>query len=265
MHIYILPQCSTTAAKVLNPAGTAAQSQRPRCAISRGILNYSPKAILCADAHVDATRFKALATLDGDFALEYVEDAENADWVLESINTAIQAVMDSDGTDIDTVVGKYIDIPSAIDYYNYTVNENADDGIDKNYILVTFDGVKWYFSAYDRDTVYGLCWNGKSFTSPEGGVTYARFAKTHALMNLIYTYKRPELKARAIELRNGVMSEANIATLFTNYATGFPAAVLAKNAERWPLLRSTNSSNLAQILNWYRLRRLYLDPLVDGM
>lgn len=39
MHIYILPPCSTTAARVLNPAGMTAQSQRSRCAISRGILN----------------------------------------------------------------------------------------------------------------------------------------------------------------------------------------------------------------------------------
>jgi hypothetical protein len=38
-HIYILPQCSTTAARVLNPAGMDAQFERLRCAISRGILS----------------------------------------------------------------------------------------------------------------------------------------------------------------------------------------------------------------------------------
>lgn len=37
-HIYILPQCSTTAARVLNPAGMDAQFERLRCAISCGIL-----------------------------------------------------------------------------------------------------------------------------------------------------------------------------------------------------------------------------------
>jgi len=39
MHIYILPQCSTTAASVLNSAGMDAQFARSCCAISRGILN----------------------------------------------------------------------------------------------------------------------------------------------------------------------------------------------------------------------------------
>ena len=40
-HIYILPQCSTTAARVLNPAGMDAQFERLRCAISCGILIIS--------------------------------------------------------------------------------------------------------------------------------------------------------------------------------------------------------------------------------
>ena len=38
MHIYILPPCSTPAARLLNPAGTDAQSQRSRCATLGGIL-----------------------------------------------------------------------------------------------------------------------------------------------------------------------------------------------------------------------------------
>ena len=40
-HIYILPQCSTTAARVLNSAGMDAQFERSRCSISRGILNFT--------------------------------------------------------------------------------------------------------------------------------------------------------------------------------------------------------------------------------
>lgn len=38
IHIYILPPCSTTAARMLNPARMSAQLERLRCAISRGIL-----------------------------------------------------------------------------------------------------------------------------------------------------------------------------------------------------------------------------------
>ena len=224
----------------------------------------NPKAILCADVHSNATKFKALATLDGDFELEYVEDENNADWVLTSINTAIQAVMNSNGSDLDTTVGQYIDIPSAIDYYIHTVDENADDGTDKNYILVTFDGVKWYFSAYDRDTVYGLNWDGKSINYPLAGIDYANYAEIHQLMHLIYMYARPALKARAVELRQRIKAEYNVANVFTNFAAGIPSEVFAQNAKRWPLLRSTSVSNTAQILNWYRLRRASLDARIDA-
>lgn len=226
----------------------------------------SPKAILCADAHTDATKFKALATLNGDFELEYVEDENNADWVLPSINAAIQAVMSSDGSDLDTTVGRYIDIPSAMDYYIHTVDENAEDGTDKNYILVTFDGVKWYFSAYDRDTVYGKYWNGQKFTSPASPyVTFAGYASAHRMMHLIYTYKTSELKARAVELREGVKSEANVATVFSNFIGSIPSQILDEDVRKWPTIPTTSASGLDQILNWYRLRRQVIDAEIDAM
>ena len=226
----------------------------------------SPKAILCADAHTDATKFKALATLNGDFELEYVEDEDNADWVLTSLNRAIQAVMDSDGSDIDTTIGQYIDIPSAIDYYIHCVNESADDGISKNYILVTFDGVKWYFSAYDRDTTYGIQYDALKFhRNPTGGITFVIAANTNRMFELIYANKKSELKARAVKLNEQVTSEFNVYYVFINFCAGIPAELLAQNCRRWPLLRATSVSDVHQILNWYRMRRPVLDKLIDAM
>lgn len=225
----------------------------------------NPKAIVSADTHCDATKFKALATLDGDFKLEYVEDENNSDWVLTSLNTAIQAVMNSDGTNIDTIIGQYIDIPSAIDYYIHTVDESANDGTSKNYILVTFDGIKWYFSAYDRDTTYGLYWTGETITYEGGGINFVRYAEVHKLMELIYNNKRADLKTRAIQLRKSVKSENNVANVFTKFIGQIPAAIYEQNTKRWPRLRSTSISNIEQILNWYRIRRSYLDTLIDAM
>lgn len=227
----------------------------------------NPKAIVCADAHTDATKFKVLATMNGDFELEYVEDEDNADWVLISLNRAIQAVIDSDGSDIDSVIGQYIDIPSAIDYYIHTVNESADDGTSKNYILVTFDGTKWYFSAYDRDTTYGIQYDGKKFHKnvTSGSIHFERYAGIHKLMELIYNHKKTELKNRAIQLNNNITSEFNVYDVFVNFIAGIPAELYAQNCKRWPLLRSTSASNLDQILNWYRMHRAYLDKLIEEM
>lgn len=225
----------------------------------------SPKAILCADKHVDATNFRGLANLTSDFELEYVEDEDNADWVLTSLNTAIQAVIDSDGSDLDAKVSQYIDIPSAIDYFIHAVHESATDCTDKNYILVTFDGVKWYFSDYDRDSTYGLYWDGTQIVTPIDGVRYTTYGSSHRVMKLIKENKATELKARAVELRNGVLSEANVATVFYNFAGSIPAEVYAQNCKRWPLLRNTSVSNVEQILNWYRMRMAYIAPLTDAL
>lgn len=225
----------------------------------------SPKAILCADKHVDATNFRGLANLTSDFELEYVEDEDNADWVLTSLNTAIQAVIDSNGKDLDTTVSQYIDIPSAMDYFIHAVHESATDCTDKNYILVTFDGVKWYFSDYDRDSTYGLYWDGTQIVTPIDGVRYTTYGSSHRVMKLIKENKATELKARAVELRNGVLSEANVATVFYNFAGSIPAEVYAQNAKRWPLLRCTSVSNVEQILNWYRMRMAYIAPLTDAL
>lgn len=221
----------------------------------------TPKAIVSADMHCDATKFKALATMNGDFKLEYVEDENNVDWVLPSLNRAIQSVIDGH---VDTV-GQYIDLPSAIDYYIHTVDENAADGTSHNYLLVTYDGVKWYFTAYDRDTTYGAHWDGKEFYSPAfANVTFAGYAGDNTLMWLIYTYKKADLKVRAIELRDGIKSVANVATVFSNFTKDIPSRVFDEDVRKWPTIPSTSASNLAQIVSWYIIRRQIIDKEIDG-
>ena len=71
MHIYILPQCSTTAASVLNSAGMDAQFERSCCAISRGILSDpSSKQIIRYDLSTEEiVRTKARTNDCSDFVV----------------------------------------------------------------------------------------------------------------------------------------------------------------------------------------------------
>lgn len=226
---------------------------------------YAPKAFASANTHAESTQFKGLATMDGDFDIEYAEETTSedgttsTDWVKDSLNKAIQAVMDSDGTDLDATVGQYIDIPSAIDYYIFACYEKLTDGTDKNYLLVTYDGVKWYFSAYDLDTCLGLQWDGRTFDSPGAGVTFANYAAKHRLMELLWANKKADLIARAQKLRKNALSEVNLCNVFTKFTARIPAALLEANIHRWPLLRSTTPNNIAQIKDWYRLRCIAMD------
>lgn len=223
----------------------------------------SQQAIVCADKYVDATSFKALAVLDGsDFELEYSSD-DQSEWVKTSLNRMIQAVMDSDGTDLDTNVAKYIDIDSAIDYIIHTVLIEAADCIQKNYILATYDGIKWFFSAYDMDSTFGLHWDGKDFSHLESVPTFQTWTG-NKLMNLLWTKKRDTVNARYAQLRANAMSEHNVAYTFWNFGCLIPKSILLKDVEKWTSIPSTSVNDIHQILTQYRLRCMLADEWIKG-
>lgn len=228
------------------------------------------QAILCADSQNSACVFKALATLqdsngDGstdDFDVEYVSNEDDDSWLLPSLNNLISAVMNSDGTDLDTTVAQYLDWDSAIDYYIFCALVGGTDMVAKNYLLATYDGVKWFFSAYDMDSTHGMWWNGKSFFRPNESPTIN--ANGHRVMELIRTYKKDELKARYEALRANVMSEANLFLEFTNWGAKLPTPILVEDAKKWSV-PSSNASNTAQILNWYRMRVAFIDKQIENL
>ena len=182
--------------------------------------------ILCAD-HSTATQFKGEATLAGetDFEIEYITDESNTAWAVTSVNRLINACINSNGGDLDTTVAKYLDWESAIDYYILVALLDGMDMTDKNYILATYDGVKWFFSAYDMDSTYGLKWDGSYFSKASYGdhTSFVNYANKHRVMELIKRFKTNALKARYAELRAGVLAEDNIAREFERFACFIPS------------------------------------------
>lgn len=223
------------------------------------------EAILCADSEDDVTCFKAPATLDGDFDIEYITDENDTAWAVESINRAINACINSDGSDIDTVIAQYIDIDSAIDYLIHAAVTANMDGMDRNYLLSTTDGVKWRFTCYDMDTVFGLYWGGTSFTTADDYPFLGNFAKTHRLMHLLYTYKADAVKARYKALRNSVLSEIRIARDALNFAGKIKKAAMIAEAEKWSAIPLSGVNNVYQIIEYLRMRFPKLDAEVEAM
>lgn len=220
------------------------------------------QAVICADKYTDATDFKALAELDGsDYKLEYCATTDTS-WVKTSFNRMLQAVIDSNGSDIDTTLAKYIDIDSAIDYMIDTVLVEASDCISKNTLFATYDGVKWFFSAYDRDSTFGLHWHGKDFSGLSSTPTFTIWASGNKLMNLLWTYKREAIRARYAEIRAGAMSEYNVAKTFWNFGCLIPKRILLADVEKWTSIPSTSVNDIHQILTQYRLRCMLADEWI---
>lgn len=237
----------------------------PKDAWMFGMGDGTQEAIVGAEVATDATKFKSTALVDKtDFDLEYVTDEDNAGWVKTSLNRLISACINSNGTDLDTTISQYIDWPSAIDYYIFAVLITGLDITDKNYLLVTFDGTKWYMSPYDLDTTHGLHWNGDQYVAANY-VSFASFANGHRLMELIKTYKKADLKARYTQLRSSVLSEINVAKMFNSFAAKIPLPLYVKDAELWNEMMTTATSNVGQILDNFRMNVAAADKWMEQL
>lgn len=222
----------------------------------------SKEAIICAETHTDATRFKGTAKADGtDFEVEYVTDDDDS-WIAASVNNIINAC-NAESPDMDTI-GQYVDIQSAIDYCIFTCFVEGTDIYSKNYILGTYDGTKWFFSAYDLDTTFGNHWTGKSY-GKHTTLSFANLGANHKLMQLILANNKDELVARYKELRASTLSEGNLLYLLTNFVCAIPHAAYEMESVIWPQIPGTMSNNISQIMEHMRLRLTWLDAEIINM
>lgn len=212
------------------------------------------EAILCAEiTGSNGTTFKGTGNLVGtdepDFELEYVTDENNIEWVNTSLTRLVNACVQSDGTNLDAI-GQYLDWNSAIDYYIFAVLLRGTDILSRNYLLSTYDGTKWFFGAYDLDSVFGLQWTGRNYRV-EGNVhtTFQGFADLHRVMELIYTYKKDELIARYKELRSTVFSDAKVQNLFLDFGARIPEAAYELDRKLWPNIPSTSVGTVDQMIS----------------
>ncbi len=227
------------------------------------------EAILCAAASKKGPcSFDSLPVFYKDFDIEYHSGEDDA-WVKESINRLIKACIDCDSEEeFDTVVAQYLDVDSAIDYFIYCLVAQHYDGITKNYILSTFDGEKWFFSAYDMDSTFGIYWDGTKFMKATDNPSVDSLASVHRVFRLIKKYRSEELKARYEELvlkSDGALSEENVTQTFLNYSALIPKALLDEEVKIWTEIPSTTVNNVSQILDFYRRRRAYIDPQFEAL
>lgn len=231
-----------------------------------GMSEGNREAILCAEGTTSAAGFKETITaLDAEYSYEYSLDENDTDWIVTSLNQLITACLNSDGTDLDTTIAQYLDWDSAIDSYIFTVLTSGHDNVVRNYLLVTYDGVKWYISQYDMDETFGQTGSGTNFRTSYAAPTFDSNATRHRVYELIKLYKKDALKARYEELRNGVMSELNVCGTFANFIKDIPPHALMADLELYPTIPSAAMSNYAQISHYYGLRVKEADKEINAL
>lgn len=224
------------------------------------------QAIVSSKDHTPATRFRE-ASMSG-YEIEFASNEDDVDWVTTSLTRLIDAIVKTDGSDLDTTISQYLDWDSAIDYYIHAVIEKATDCIDKNFILVTFDGVKWYFSNYDRDSIWGLNWDGSGTSRPVSNVTFIETStgeKSQRVFELIRRFKTNTLKARYNKLREDKLSESRIMETFENFAWSIPSTVMAEDVKLYPTIQGSSVNTIDQIGRFVRQRLVKCDEWIKNL
>ena len=223
------------------------------------------EAVICANVDTPAVDLRVHTKADGtDHELEEVTDENNAAWVATSLNGLIDLCVNSYGANLDTTIAQRMDWSSAIDYLIFTVLIDGRDMYKKNYILATWDGTKWVWSAYDMDSTYGLQWAGAEILPANEGISFMKF-RVNRVMELIYRFKTNALRARYQTLRAGVLSDENINVMFENFAHGIPAVLYDADARRWPSVPGSSVVTVDQILRWLQRRLAVVDKWVDEL
>jgi len=190
-----------------------------------------------------------------------------------SLNTMIQSVVDSTGTDdkdknYKKVSAQYLDYDSVVDYMIFSSLINAADDVGKNWLLVTYDGTKWFFSAYDLDTTWGnwchdynkpnLLWR-----PDQGSPSLKDWNNYNRAMHMIWTYDPQRLIDRYEYLRSTVFSEENVYREFLSFIRKVPMNAI--EADRRLFRTEPNGMDFAQLENWYRLRVKKMDKQIEDL
>ena len=213
-----------------------------------------------------ASLFKELAVCnEEDFEIEYSTDGVEDSEVVNSLNTLIQAAI-SAGENWETELAPYLDIDSVVDYFIFANCINGYDNLGNNILYGTYDGTKWFMSAYDLDTTYGATPYGQDwYTVINDRNHFAGAATMHQLAWLLYTYSPQKIKERYTELRRGVLSDENVWYMFTNFATQIHKGVYDLDSQKWTTMPATSTANIGTYMNFYRMHCAYLDKEVENL
>ena len=184
---------------------------------------------------------------------------------MSSLERALTAASTA-GPDWETALAPYLDIGSVIDYFIFTCCINNHDALARNILYGTYDGQRWFMSAYDMDTTFGCDPYGTSwFPVVNDRNQFAEAAKMNRLAWLIFTYSADRLAARYRELRGGILSDENVWREFSQFAVDIPTRDSDIDRELWPNSPGTATADIGQFLDYYRMHCAYLDSEVETL
>lgn len=219
------------------------------------------EAIVCAEDYAFAT----LPVVDGtDLDIEYAGDEDNTGWIVTSLQTLYNAIQNATEENFEETVGQYIDIDSVIDYIIFSTLTSNIDGTQRNYLLSTFDGTKWFITPYDMDTIFGIGYAEQYLTYKQSRFIFYSL-ELYPLFYKTTQYCKSKLKQRYLNLTNinidGALSSSIVTQEVLNFISPVSKTLLLEDMNKWQGLPRSSTSDIHQILNFYINRK---NELIDG-
>ena len=221
--------------------------------------------VLCAEKNTDGNsslinscQFRQLWTNgDGnDWSVEVGTYSQN---MVDSFNRCINFVMNATDQEFHDNIGEYFDLYSLLDYYCFSYLTCHLDGLAKNMLMATYDGVHWGASLYDMDSIYGVSWNGASYVATNYQCPEQYQEQFSRLWVRIEQCFATELYARYLELRQGALSLSNIIKHVEEIYDVIPDRVFADEKAKWTNLPQVSTNTMTRFRNYMRDRAVYVD------
>ena len=223
--------------------------------------------VLCAEQNnngnmntINSCQFRKVWNGSGDWSVEVGTASAN---IKASFDRCINFVMTSTDQEFKANIGDYFDLYSLLDYYCFSYLVAHIDGLAKNMLMATYDGVIWGACLYDMDSIYGVDWNGSSFKAtniqcPE------QYQETNSLLwQRIESCFPVELYARYLELRQGALSLSNIIKHVEEIYDVIPDRVFADEKAKWTGLPAVTTNTMTRFRNYMRDRAVYVDAQME--
>lgn len=192
-----------------------------------------------------------------DFDIEYAAGDKAA--LVASLNHMIEVLGSVQSADDLPMLEAVVDIDSVVDYYVLMAALCHDDGISRNYILGTYDGVKWFMSAYDMDATFGNAADGSGYGWANDWPMFSGVTGTNKLLDTVKTYYAQRIKDRFVNLRYWEFGDINLQSELYKQAIPIPEILRMEDLRLWPSRPGSGTNNLNQIIEYMRLRMSSLD------
>lgn len=219
--------------------------------------------VLCAEKNtngnssaINSCQFRQLWDGGADWSYEFGTPSNT---VKDSLNRCIGFVMNATDQEFHDNIGQYFDLYSLLDYYCFSYLTCHLDGLAKNLLMVTYDGVIWGASLYDMDSIYGVSWNGNSYVTTNYQCPEQYQEQFSRLWVRIEQCFATELYARYLELRQGALSLSNIVKHVEEIYDIIPDRVFADEKAKWTSLPNVNTNTMTRFRNYMRDRAVYVD------